>query len=311
MAIELFNKITRLIESKASTFCPQSNPNGVGEHSMPHWFIKAGSANKKFQSKAGIQSRIDYFSQLGSQKETSKDKEDGLQVLEARNLPRYHKVVFPLNSNLESHPDFINFHSPTKRFYVSFLNEKTGERKYFLDRDKESVLKDVADFKATVSEREDFNLEDYKIILSEYYPNLFSANIVVNQNGYLSIEVATGKHSQLTTGNVRLLMTLHLTNGHRLLRAQNNFRIVSDQYYQARTEAEKHISAVVKEKVFTDQILTENLRFELMMAINAALKMISVDPLSLNDDYLFSLPENFDDYLPFTSEPGYWEVIFT
>lgn len=156
--------------------------------SMPHWAEQSRSANPYADQQRAAAARI---------AESSTDKKNGLRFLEEHNLPRYKKVSFSLSDFLDN-PDLQISLLPkpaTGKYYTSIVDDLTGKRVFKLDQARKQILPFV---QSKLDSRE--ISPDSTITLSEYWPNLYGGNIVIGEDGSITIELVEGKHARLAKG---------------------------------------------------------------------------------------------------------------
>ena len=247
---------------------PESQPNEPRDngYTITDWASKAENCSKEL------------FNKLT---ESAKTKAAGLNFLEKYKLPRYQKIIIPINKFLTNPQQvFDQLPSPTGLYYSSIVEPKTGKRIYDLEQTQEEVKEFILE-----------NLEsgkihtDSRLILSEYWHNYYGGSLLINDSGNTYVELVEGKHSKLIKGQGQLLM-----------RAKN------DKFLDILKFAE-------------GQKIDENEAIKLRQAVLKALNLIPTKliPISNNPPKRFKRVVSNEDGEPCVSVPhaGYYEFILS
>ena len=118
----------------------------------------------------------------------------GFEGVERLNLPRYKRREVPLGEFLAS-PDETFAEIGSEKFYVTLLPKRNDLRRV---RKSGLSKEDVLGF--VHSEISNNEIDDYSLIIQEYFDNLYGGNIVVNPSGQIYIEFKTGKQGEIADG---------------------------------------------------------------------------------------------------------------
>jgi hypothetical protein len=264
---------------------PNSNPKPIDTSgsSIPHWAEATSSlVEKEFGQRKKLsleeKKKIDFAKTLA---EPPVVKAEGLRFLKEHSLPRYKKIAVNLAKFLDSpQKTFKRLVSPTGLYYSSIINSVTGERVFGLAQNQEDVRKFILEKLA----KEEINL-DSKLTLSEYWPNYYGGNLLINKNGVIFIELVEGKHAKLVKSEGQVLMSAQTETHTRILQFSNNQEIDEELQTKLRQTLLRTIDLIPKKRVpLSEKVLS---RFQ--------------EP---------SIGEEGQKYLELP-EPGYFEFILT
>ena len=159
---------------------------------------------------------VNALSHAGESQAAGKLQEDRLVAIEKMNrlgLPQLKNMILPLGDFLDTPQQFFeHLQSPT--FYINIVPQKEGLQKLRqLGLDKEGVLKFITQH--VPSDLIPF----YSMLLSEFYENIYSGTIVINNNGKVYIEGARGSHPAIANGKIvpEFIARMERLPGHRRL----------------------------------------------------------------------------------------------
>ena len=128
--------------------------------------------------------------------EGSTIKERAISMMDYLGLPRYNSfkttVAKALNLSVEEIKRHVN--PPTGRYYTN-ITKLTGGRVFELDQNVDRVVPYIKEMHDSGEVEE----ED-KPMISDFYRNTHSLNIIIGEDGHILIEMIHGKHSGLAYG---------------------------------------------------------------------------------------------------------------
>ena len=128
--------------------------------------------------------------------EGSTIKEQAIKMMDYLGLPRYNSfkttVAKALNLSVEEIKKHVN--PPTGRYYTN-ITKLTGGRVFELDQEVDRVVPYIKEMHDSGEVEE----ED-KPMISDFYRNTHSLNIIIGEDGHILVEMIHGKHSGLAYG---------------------------------------------------------------------------------------------------------------
>ncbi len=116
-------------------------------------------------------------------------------MLENLGLPRLKRITTELINFLENPDEYFN-QLESEQYHVSLLSSIEGKRRL---RNFGFGEVEAIDFiHRNVASEE---VEKFTLVLSEYFPNIYGGNIVVNNDGSMLLEAAEGTHIELVHGH--------------------------------------------------------------------------------------------------------------
>jgi hypothetical protein len=119
----------------------------------------------------------------------------GFDNLEKLDLPRYKKKTMPLDNFLKNPGDAL-LEVQSDLFYITLLPKIDGLSRFshsgingqqVLEYVKENISQDA--------------VNNYDIVIQQYFKNLYGGNIIVNSDGQALVEFAAGKQSPIAKGS--------------------------------------------------------------------------------------------------------------
>ncbi|MGI5826245.1 MAG: hypothetical protein ACOX50_02430 [Patescibacteria group bacterium] len=122
------------------------------------------------------------------------NKTKGIKALETLQLPRYYQVKISLPEFLKT-PDYYLEMIKTEKYYINLPPNFLGlDRFYKIGLLRDEVLTFV---------KESIPLEkanNYQILVSEYFDNLFAGNIIITKDQDFLLELVEGDHGLIVFG---------------------------------------------------------------------------------------------------------------
>lgn len=133
----------------------------------------------------------------GNQKlaqQLDEDRLTGFRAMEKLRLPHYKQETIALAAFLHDPQEYLE-RIGSQKFYVNLLPRKGQLIRYRqIDLSQEEVVPFVQEHVPASQ------VEHYLIVLSEFYENQYSGNIVISPGGEIVVEMVKGSHAPLVSG---------------------------------------------------------------------------------------------------------------